>query len=59
METPCLQSYTDEKRIEEIRKDVEDYLRWVSQHEGHFSKSREVPLKEFVGTRVIKMEVRG
>jgi hypothetical protein len=53
METP----YTDERRIEELRVAREAYLEWITKHEGHYSKSREVPLKEFVGTRVIKMQV--
>lgn len=52
METP----YTDEKRIEELNRDVQAYLDWVSQFQGHWTKHREVPLKEFVGTRVIKMQ---
>jgi hypothetical protein len=44
METP----YTDENRIEELNRDVRNYMNWVSQFLGSFGKEREIPLKEWI-----------
>jgi hypothetical protein len=52
METP----YTDENRINEIQQNVDAYLAWVSRFEGNYSKEREVPLKEWIGPREVRMQ---